>query len=212
MLVLLLMTDAGGDTVSRETIYAHLWGGVFVGEDSLNRAIHIARRALRDSGSMARIETIPRLGYRLGGLEPPSEAEPGPQNVAIQESPRTSRRVAMAGLAAAALAGTGGWALWRRSREAEARELVAEARRILRSEAPGQSEAAQGLLRRATALAPDHAPAWGLLAHSHAEADLPATGTSEIERFAARALQIDRSELWPGWPWRACTRASSIRR
>ncbi|MXO50857.1 tetratricopeptide repeat protein [Erythrobacter gaetbuli] len=52
--------------VSRETLFSKCWGGVTVGEDSLNRSIYQLRRSLRAVGSVrVVIETIPAKGYAL---------------------------------------------------------------------------------------------------------------------------------------------------
>ena len=39
MKVFLLLLDAGGKVVTRDELFESAWGGVFVGDDSLNRAI-----------------------------------------------------------------------------------------------------------------------------------------------------------------------------
>lgn len=66
MQVLVLLVRHQGQSVSRDTLLHHCWGGVFVAEDSLNRCIFQLRRALRDVGSTRlRVETIPKFGYAL---------------------------------------------------------------------------------------------------------------------------------------------------
>jgi Tol biopolymer transport system component/DNA-binding winged helix-turn-helix (wHTH) protein len=66
MQVLVLLVRHHGQSVSRDTLLHHCWGGVFVAEDSLNRCIFQLRRALRDVGSVRlRVETIPKFGYAL---------------------------------------------------------------------------------------------------------------------------------------------------
>lgn len=66
MQVLVLLVRHHGQSVSRDTLLHHCWGGVFVAEDSLNRCIFQLRRALRDVGSTRlRVETIPKFGYAL---------------------------------------------------------------------------------------------------------------------------------------------------
>ena len=68
MQVFLLLLDAGGKVVTRTELFDQCWGGVIVGDDSLNRAIAKVRRT---GGQVApglfEIETIPRTGYRLTG-------------------------------------------------------------------------------------------------------------------------------------------------
>ncbi|HVF83925.1 MAG TPA: winged helix-turn-helix domain-containing protein, partial [Sphingomicrobium sp.] len=66
MQILVVLAEAKGKVVTRDTLFRRCWGGVYVGEDSLNRAIAGARRIaeIAGAGSFA-IETIPRTGYRL---------------------------------------------------------------------------------------------------------------------------------------------------
>ncbi|OYQ34772.1 hypothetical protein CHU95_09240 [Niveispirillum lacus] len=84
MQVLVLLVRHQGQSVSRDTLLHHCWGGVFVAEDSLNRCIFQLRRALRDVGSTRlRVETIPKFGYALFVDEantgsPPLEGGEGP--------------------------------------------------------------------------------------------------------------------------------------
>ena len=66
MLVLIVLADAGGAVVTRDRLLARCWGGVYVGDDSLNRAIAGVRRvASTIAADSFEIETIPRTGYRL---------------------------------------------------------------------------------------------------------------------------------------------------
>ena len=66
MKVFLLLLDAGGSVVTRDELFDSVWGGVFVGDDSLNRAIARVRKiAAETAPGLFEIETIPRTGYRL---------------------------------------------------------------------------------------------------------------------------------------------------
>ena len=68
MQVLVVLADAAGQVVTRGTLFDRCWGGVFVGDDSLNRAIGAVRKlAAEIAGGSFEIETIPRTGYRLTG-------------------------------------------------------------------------------------------------------------------------------------------------
>src|SRR5947209_96343 len=68
MKVFLLLLDAGGNVVTRDELFGNAWGGVFVGDDSLNRAIAQVRKIASETApSLFEIETIPRTGYRLTG-------------------------------------------------------------------------------------------------------------------------------------------------
>ena len=44
MQVLVVLAEAGGAVVTRDTLLRRCWGNVFVGDDSLNRAIGGVRR------------------------------------------------------------------------------------------------------------------------------------------------------------------------
>ena len=66
MQVLIALARAEGQPVSRDALIEVCWGSVAVGEDALNRCIQRLRGLARnDAGGAFRIETIPRIGYRL---------------------------------------------------------------------------------------------------------------------------------------------------
>ena len=66
MQVLLVLADAKGRVVTRDRLYDECWGGVTVGDYSLNRTITMVRRIAAQAAPGAfRIESIPRTGYRL---------------------------------------------------------------------------------------------------------------------------------------------------
>src|SRR3982750_4531860 len=65
MQVLVVLAEAAGQVVTRETLFNRCWGGVYVGDDSLNRAVAAVRRAVETVGGRFQVETIPRTGYRL---------------------------------------------------------------------------------------------------------------------------------------------------
>ena len=71
MQVLVVLAEAAGQVVTRGTLFDRCWGGVYVGDDSLNRTIGAIRKIAGDiaAGSFE-IETIPRTGYRLTGEVP----------------------------------------------------------------------------------------------------------------------------------------------
>ena len=70
MQVLVVLADAGGQVVTRETLFRRCWGGVYVGDDSLNRAIGGVRKLASDVADASfEIETVPRTGYRLSGAK-----------------------------------------------------------------------------------------------------------------------------------------------
>jgi DNA-binding winged helix-turn-helix (wHTH) protein/tetratricopeptide (TPR) repeat protein len=66
MQVFLLLSDAEEEVVTRTRLFDECWGGVIVGDESLNRAITMIRRALAETApGMFESENIPRTGYRL---------------------------------------------------------------------------------------------------------------------------------------------------
>jgi DNA-binding winged helix-turn-helix (wHTH) protein/tetratricopeptide (TPR) repeat protein len=66
MQVLVALTLARGAIVSRDDLIRMCWHGTVVGDDSINRPISLLRRVLESAGQGGyRIETIPRVGYRL---------------------------------------------------------------------------------------------------------------------------------------------------
>jgi len=68
MRVFLTLLDAGGAVVTRETLFDQCWGGVVIGDDSLNRSITMVRRMASSAcPGIFEIENIPRTGYRLSG-------------------------------------------------------------------------------------------------------------------------------------------------
>jgi DNA-binding winged helix-turn-helix (wHTH) protein len=103
MQVLVALARANGAIVSRAELIRTCWNGTVVGEDSINRTISLLRRASEgiDCGAF-RIETVPKVGYRL--------VLPRPEPAA---TPARSRRLAWAALAllVAGLAAT--LPLWR---------------------------------------------------------------------------------------------------
>lgn len=67
MQVLVALHRAHGATLSRDDLNAACWGGRIVGDDALDRAIGQLRRFGEWAGHAYRIETIPRVGFRLVG-------------------------------------------------------------------------------------------------------------------------------------------------
>ncbi len=70
MQVLIALARAGGEAVSRESLSDVCWGQVTVTDDALNRCIQRLRRLSEEARGAFVIETIPRLGYRLGVVNP----------------------------------------------------------------------------------------------------------------------------------------------
>jgi Tol biopolymer transport system component/DNA-binding winged helix-turn-helix (wHTH) protein len=75
MQVLVALVRAKGRPVSRDELIDLCWGGRIVTEGALNRCVAQLRKALGE-GSRVRIETIPKVGYRLqvGGEAPAAQS------------------------------------------------------------------------------------------------------------------------------------------
>lgn len=65
MQVLIVLARTRGEVVSRDDLVRHCWGLESLSDDALNRVTSKLRQLLREIGSDAQIETIPRVGYRL---------------------------------------------------------------------------------------------------------------------------------------------------
>lgn len=193
MQVLIVLAEAAGGVVTRETLLERCWGGVFVGDDSLNRAIAGVRRiASGVAAGSFQIETVPRTGYRLAETTSSGDAaadEPLPQG-----SNLTRRWVAAGGLAAA----VGGIAFWmsRPSPPDPAAGLIEQSRLAMRAGTPATERQAISLLERAVAVSPDNADAWGLLALTRARTDehaidKSASPAAAVDQAAHRALDLD---------------------
>lgn len=72
MQVLVTLGQAIGQTVSRDELINRCWDGRSVSDDAINRPISKVRALARlDGGASFRIETRPRLGYRLFVVDSP---------------------------------------------------------------------------------------------------------------------------------------------
>ena len=199
MQVLLLLLDAAGKVVTRDELFDQCWGGVMVGDASLNRVIAKVRQiAEQVAPGQVEIETIPRTGYRLTGefLEAPAKAL-GEAQVDATETPAISRRrLVGGGVAFAAALGAG--AIWwtERSRsDARFNALMDGGSAALLYGFRTTGRRASTLFYEAVQLRPREARAWGLLAY----AQLAETGSGprdggtvqSAEEAARKALQLD---------------------
>jgi len=115
MQMLVALHAAGGATVTKQQLVEDCWGGLAISDDAITQCVSKLRRVLLQSGD-SRVETVARVGYRLVAPEP--GAPPGVPG-------RISRRQLVGiGTVAAALAGAGGWLLFR-PRVATASESIA---------------------------------------------------------------------------------------
>jgi DNA-binding winged helix-turn-helix (wHTH) protein/tetratricopeptide (TPR) repeat protein len=161
MQVLLVLADAAGQVVTRDTLFRRCWGTAFAGDDSLNRAIGAVRRLASEiGGGEFEVETIPRTGYRLTGAVP--SAVDGAAGKG-QASPISRRGLLGASIAAGAvLIGGGLWWRARDSGDGRFDQIMARVQESIdRMSFDPQSEQ---LAAEAVAIRPDSASAWGMLA------------------------------------------------
>jgi DNA-binding winged helix-turn-helix (wHTH) protein/tetratricopeptide (TPR) repeat protein len=190
MQVLVVLADAGGAVVTRETLFRRCWGSPAVTNDSLNRAIFGLRRVAAGCQGAFDVETIPRVGYRLTLLPVADEPE---------AAWRMSRRQIVA-CGSAALLLPAGWLAYRRvspeaSANAQLDAMIARSDQMVRNGAP--PTAPIQLLEKAVKIAPEDARAWGRLAlarYDMVEHAPPAQVTAAVagtEDAARRALALD---------------------
>ena len=120
MQVLEVLAETPGEVVTRETLVARVWPGVFVSEDVLHRAIRELRRIFGDdTNNPTYVETIRKRGYRL--IAPVRTAEAAtPVTPAPAPAPRRSNvLIAAASIALAAGLGAVVYALASRSGETD---------------------------------------------------------------------------------------------
>jgi DNA-binding winged helix-turn-helix (wHTH) protein/tetratricopeptide (TPR) repeat protein len=200
MQVLLLLLDGRGRVVTRDELFDQCWGGVMVGDDSLNQAVAKVRRNLEKTApGMFEIETIPRTGYRLtvtesSALEPLDQK---PSRASLQPAGRALRRrsLIVAGAAAAVVGGAG--LLWvAPPTDPRFDVLMQHGETALRLDQPGGEK----YFEQAVAIEPRNASAWGLLAYALGSGrdmgpSVVASPTAlAAERAARAALEIDPNE------------------
>lgn len=109
MQVLIALASAKGATLSRDDLIAGCWQGRIVSDDAINRVISRLRRVLDDlGGGRVKLETVPKVGYRLVMEAPPRGAGPTPEERGGAAPPFLRRPVL---LVAGALALSGATAL-----------------------------------------------------------------------------------------------------
>ncbi len=158
--VLLALADARGRVLSRDDLLRLCWDNRIVGDDAVNRAIAGVRRLAQATGAGFEVETVPRVGYRLTGLD--WEAAP---ELASGRPDRIDRRTLLAGGAAAlVVAAGGGIALVQRQRSARIDALIERGRVIQGSGGPQAQVRAEALFSEAIRRDDGRADAWGWLA------------------------------------------------
>ena len=197
MQVLVTLHRAQGRVVSREDLQTCCWEGRIVGDDAINRVLSRLRRVADGiGGGSFRIETITKVGYRLIEIEPAATG-PAPA-IAAEAKPFNRRRALIALVCAGGVAAAGG-ALWlgrpsKRQASPDVAALMQQAEfAVYQDTQEGQNQAV-GLYRKAIALQPDCADAWGALAVTYACA-APYRSSREISGFRARAIEAAKRAL-----------------
>jgi DNA-binding winged helix-turn-helix (wHTH) protein len=198
MQVLVVLAESAGQVVTRETLFNRCWGGVFVGDDSLNRAVAAVRRSIAAVGGNAEVETIPRTGYRLTGALPEPIANKSSNREAAHRHGLSRRQIAGGTLGLAALAGFAGWSVLDSRAQQRFDALLGDAEEAVRKGSADERTLRD--LLRAVALRPDSARAWGLLAYLKStdtvSADPAKAGPAlkEAQDAAGKALAIEPKE------------------
>ena len=199
MQVFLLLLGAGGKVVTRTNLFDQCWGGVIVGDDSLNRAIAKVRRiGAHVAPGLFEIETIPRTGYRLRGEILGFQAADQIAGPGLAASGISRRKLLVVGGSVAAALSAGG--LWfahiRGGREFKF--LMERGKEALAASDPDNDSTEY--FRKAVALRPSDAEAQGRLAYAYAirtetgQPDQTRTSLEQAESAASAALALDPNE------------------
>lgn len=202
--VLVALAEARGSVLTRDDLLRLCWDGRIVGDDAINRAVAEVRRITSSVGAQFEIETVPRIGYRVTGVDWTPQTAP----VVSQPEPVANRRTLIAGgVAALAVFAGGGIAFAYRQHNTEIDALI-ERGLILQSSGGREDERrAEALYRMAIQRDPGRADAWGRLATVLAdrnlarEAAMRATTIDPREPNARAVLAYQRRDLdaWTQW-------------
>lgn len=205
MQVLVALVDAKGKVLSREDLLRLCWDSRIVGDDAINRAVSEVRRMAAIVGAGFEIETVPRVGYRLTGIDWEAYAEQVPPATGTSGIDR--RKALVGGTTALALLAGGSAALvyWQRNAEVDA--LIERGRVIQGSGGPDDERRAEALFLQAIARDSGRADAWGWLAvvlddqAKAREAAQHAIALDPREPNARSVLAFQRRDLdaWTQW-------------
>jgi DNA-binding winged helix-turn-helix (wHTH) protein/tetratricopeptide (TPR) repeat protein len=208
MRVLIALSKARGNILTRDELIMCCWDGVVVGEDAINRVMSRLRKVANGIGAGSiEIETITKVGYRLTSNGEAAAQDYGlvarGREVAGMEPPRTTRRGLVTGaIGVATVAAAGGGAiLYRRLRtppiSSEVQALVAQGLQLRDQNSREGQYQAIAVFRRITELAPSFADGWGRLGYAYAIPSHYRERTenqmlrAKAEEAARRALEID---------------------
>jgi DNA-binding winged helix-turn-helix (wHTH) protein/tetratricopeptide (TPR) repeat protein len=183
--VLVALADAQGKVLSREDLLEQCWDGRIVGDDAVNRAVAEVRRITATAGADFELETVPRVGYRLTGIDWLA----GPDDTERPDPPSgiNRRQMIVGGTVLLGLFAGGSAAIVYRQRNVEIDRLIEQGRTLQASGRRGGEREAEALFRKALDRNSDRADAWGWLAVVSKDAD-------KAREAAERALQLDSRE------------------
>jgi DNA-binding winged helix-turn-helix (wHTH) protein len=203
MQVFLLLLDSGGKVVTRNELFDQCWGGVYVGDDSLNRAIAKVRRiGAQVAPGLFEIETIPRTGYRLTGeiLDRLGVSSSGAPSGKRRHFALSRREMAGGVAGLLGLAGIGTWATLNSIEQRRFDALMDQGAQALRYNDAFNPEAGRRALDQAVSIRPGSARAWGMLAFARsilAQDAAPkntAKAVAAVQEAAQKALSINPRE------------------
>jgi TolB-like protein/tetratricopeptide (TPR) repeat protein len=88
--VLLALLESHGRVVTKDALMSRVWPDVAVEENSLNKAVSAARKALGDGAVATRfIETVPKRGYRFVAPVRERGGDARPVGSVVREAPRS---------------------------------------------------------------------------------------------------------------------------
>lgn len=184
MQVLVALADARGAVLSRDDLLRLCWDRRIVGDDAINRAIAEVRRIAIAVGASFEVETVPRVGYRLTGIDWETQFS-SPAAVASRAIGR--RKLLAGGIAAVAVLAGGVATVVYRERRSEIDDLIDRGRGLRGTGIPSNDQRAEALFRQAIASDPNRADAWGWLASVLDDQD-------KAREAAQRALGLDLRE------------------
>lgn len=174
MRVLIALSKARGNILTRDELIMCCWDGVVVGEDAINRVMSRLRKVANGIGAGSiEIETITKVGYRLTSNGGRAGSDYGLIAHGSASPPASRRAVVLGavGLGALAAAGGGAYVYRRLSNPPAPREverLLAQAKPLRDQNTFEGIDQAIGLYRRAVEIAPDFADGWALLGLTYA--------------------------------------------
>jgi DNA-binding winged helix-turn-helix (wHTH) protein len=200
MQVFLMLLDARGQVVTRGDLFDQVWGGVVIGDDSLNRAIAKVRQIEAEvAPGLFEIETIPRTGYRMTGKILTSEHRILPDSEERSQF-GISRRAIVGSATAIGLVAAGGLGLRSARRFRDERRFSELMELGKQAELYGDnSNKSSEYFQQAAEMRPDNPKAQGLFALTQAmlaegggrEA---AAAVQRADRAAHTALALDPNE------------------